>query len=105
MAAGDVSPESGDDEKPQSSTRSPQKPSKPESTADESEDDEDEDEEEEEEEEEEEPRLKYATLTKSVSPLYRNGDATSTFLVAGDKMASRAHRLRRPSPSSDTRAL
>jgi hypothetical protein len=99
MAAGDVSPESGDDEKPQSSTRSPQKLSKPESTADESEDDEDED------EEEEEPRLKYATLTKSVSPLYRNGDATSTFLVAGDKMASRAHRLRRPSPSSDTRAL
>ncbi|KAK5228425.1 Vacuolar protein sorting-associated protein 41 [Exophiala xenobiotica] len=72
MAAGDVSPESGDDEKPQSSTRSPQKLSKPESTADESEDDEDED------EEEEEPRLKYATLTKSVSPLYRNGDATTS---------------------------
>ncbi len=99
MAAGDGSPESGDDEKPQSETRSPQKPSKPESTADESEDDEDED------EEEEEPRLKYATLTKNVSPIYRNGDATSTFLVAGDKMASRAHRLRRPRAFSDTRAL
>ena len=99
MAAGDGSPESGDDGKPQSETRPPQKPLKPESTADESEDDEDED------EEEEEPRLKYATLTKNVSPIYRNGDATSTFLVAGDKMASRAHRLRRPSPSSDTRAL
>ena len=40
----------------------------------------------EEEEEEEEPRLKYASLTKHLKPVYRNGDATSTFLVAGDKM-------------------
>lgn len=39
-----------------------------------------------EDEEEEEPRLKYATLTKTVSSLYRNGDASSCFLVAGDKM-------------------
>ena len=45
-----------------------------------------EDEEEEEEEEDEEPKLKYAPLTKSQAPIYRNGDATSAFLVAGDKM-------------------
>lgn len=43
-------------------------------------------EEEDEEEEEEEPRLEYASLTKSLGPVYRNGDATSAFLVAGDKM-------------------
>lgn len=41
-----------------------------------------------EEEEDEEPRLKYASLTKHLKPLYRNGDATSAFLVAGDKMVS-----------------
>lgn len=34
----------------------------------------------------EEPRLKYAYLTKHLGSVYRNGDATSTFLVAGDKM-------------------
>ena len=43
-------------------------------------------EEEEEEEEEEEPRLKYESLTKYLKPIYSGGDATSTFLVAGDKM-------------------
>ena len=42
--------------------------------------------EDEEEEEEEEPRLKYAPLTKHLASLYRNGDASSAFLVAGDKM-------------------
>jgi vacuolar protein sorting-associated protein 41 len=45
----------------------------------------------EEEDEEEEPRLKYATLTKSVSSLYRNGDASSAVLVAGDKMIVGTH--------------
>lgn len=40
----------------------------------------------EEEEEEEEPRMKYAPLTKHLKAVYRNGDATSAFLVAGDKM-------------------
>ena len=39
-----------------------------------------------EEEEDEEPRLKYASLTKHLKSVYRNGDATSTSLVAGDKM-------------------
>lgn len=42
-----------------------------------------------EEEEDEEPRLKYASLTAHLKPVYRNGDATSTFLVAGDKMVGR----------------
>lgn len=53
------------------------------------EDDEEEDEEgddEDDDEEDEEPRLKYARLTQSLSGLYRNGDATSAFLVGGDKM-------------------
>jgi hypothetical protein len=36
--------------------------------------------------EDEEPKLKYNRLTSSLLPLYRNGDATSTFVVAGDKM-------------------
>lgn len=43
-------------------------------------------EEEEDEEEDDEPKLKYARLTSSLGPVYRNGDATSAFLVAGDKM-------------------
>lgn len=43
-------------------------------------------EEEGEEDEEDEPRLNYTSLTKYLRPLYRNGDATSAFLVAGDKM-------------------
>jgi hypothetical protein len=33
-----------------------------------------------------EPKLKYTRLTSSLGPVYRNGDATSTFMVAGDKM-------------------
>ena len=52
----------------------------------EEEDDNDGDDEEEEEDEEDEPRLNYTSLTKYLRPLYRNGDATSAFLVAGDKM-------------------
>lgn len=42
----------------------------------------------EDDDEEEEPRLKYASLTKHLKQVYRNGDATSAFLVAGDKMVS-----------------
>ncbi|KAL9134067.1 MAG: hypothetical protein Q9175_004754 [Cornicularia normoerica] len=44
-----------------------------------------------EEEEDEEPRLKYAPLTEHLNPVYRNGDATSAFLVAGDKMIIGTH--------------
>ena len=47
------------------------------------------DEEEDEDEEDEEPLLKYATLTKQLGSIYRNGDATSVFLVAGDKMVKK----------------
>ncbi|KAJ5104095.1 hypothetical protein N7532_004624 [Penicillium argentinense] len=47
--------------------------------------------EEESDEEDEEPRLKYAYLTKHLGSVYRNGDATSTFLVAGDKMIVGTH--------------
>ena len=50
---------------------------------------------EDEEDEEEEPRLKYAPLTKHLPALYRNGDASSSFLVAGDKMVGIAF----PEPS------
>jgi hemin uptake protein HemP len=53
--------------------------------------DEDDTEEEEEEDEDEEPRLKYARLTPHLGAVYRNGDATSSFLVAGDKKIVGSH--------------
>ncbi|KIW69609.1 hypothetical protein, variant [Phialophora macrospora] len=86
MAAGDGSPEPGERDELQSPTKRLPKPSRPEPAADESGDDESE-----EEEEEEEPRLKYATLTRNVTTIYRNGDATSAFHVAGDKMIVGTH--------------
>lgn len=46
----------------------------------------DSDEDDDEEEAEEEPKLKYSRLTTNLGPVYRNGDATSAFMVAGDKM-------------------
>ncbi|TVY81948.1 Vacuolar protein sorting-associated protein 41-like protein [Lachnellula suecica] len=52
---------------------------------------EEEDEEDDDEGEEEEPKLKYARLTSHLGPVYRNGDATSAFLVAGDKMFIGTH--------------
>lgn len=52
----------------------------------EEEEEEEEDEEDEDDEDDEEPRLKYARLTQHLGGVYRNGDATSAFLVAGDKM-------------------
>ncbi|KAI1258719.1 hypothetical protein F5Y18DRAFT_412230 [Xylariaceae sp. FL1019] len=58
---------------------------------DEVEDGEDDDDDEE-EDEEEEPRLKYARLTQHLGPVYRNGDSTSAFLVAGDKMIMGTHK-------------
>lgn len=51
------------------------------------EDDSDEDE----DEDDEEPKLKYARLTSQLLSVYRNGDATSAFLVAGDKMVRKAN--------------
>lgn len=52
----------------------------------ESEEDDDDEDSDEEDDEDDEPRLKYARLTQHLGPVYRNGDATSSFLVAGDKM-------------------
>lgn len=49
-------------------------------------DEEDEENESEDDNDDEEPQLKYAYLTKHLGSLYRNGDATSAFLTAGDKM-------------------
>ena len=40
----------------------------------------------EDEEDDDEPHLKYAHLTKHLCAVYRNGDATSSFLAAADKM-------------------
>lgn len=42
--------------------------------------------EEDEDEEDDEPKLKYNRFTGSLGSLYRNGDATSSFLMSGDKM-------------------
>lgn len=52
--------------------------------------------EEEEEEEEEEPQLKYASLTKAQGTLYKNADAVSALLVAGDKMVGSRSSKGRP---------
>lgn len=56
------------------------------SNSDDEEEEEEAEEEDESDDEDEEPRLKYAYLTKHLGSVYRNGDATSSFLVAGDKM-------------------
>ncbi|KAG9241275.1 vacuolar assembly protein-like protein [Calycina marina] len=56
------------------------------SSTEEGEDDGDED-----EDEDDEPKLKYARLTGQLGAVYRNGDATSAFLVAGDKMIIGTH--------------
>lgn len=87
MAAGDGSDEPAEKGQSTRASASPSDRLQPPSVRDDSED-EDEDDDEDNEEEEEEPRLKYANLTRNLSPLYRNGDATSAFLVAADKMAS-----------------
>jgi hypothetical protein len=43
------------------------------------------------EEDEDEPHLKYDKLTGALVSVYRNGDATSSLLVAGDKMILGTH--------------
>lgn len=52
--------------------------------------DEDNEDEDEEEDEEDEPKLKYTRLTGNLASVYRGGDATSAFMVAGDKMVRSA---------------
>ena len=54
----------------------------------------DSDHEEDEDEEDEEPRLEYTSVTRKLTSVYRNGDATSAFLVAGDKMVRSRSKLR-----------
>jgi vacuolar protein sorting-associated protein 41 len=49
--------------------------------------------EEEDDEDDDEPKLKYARLTSQLGSVYRNGDAMSAFLVAGDKMVGLGHHL------------
>ncbi|KAH0565528.1 hypothetical protein GP486_001082 [Trichoglossum hirsutum] len=49
------------------------------------------DEDDDEEEDDDEPRLKYVRLTGHLGGVYRNGDATSTFTVAGDRMIIGTH--------------
>lgn len=55
------------------------------------EDDDDDEEDEDEDDDDDEPKLKYARLTPHLSSVYRNGDMTSSFLVAGDKMITATH--------------
>lgn len=57
----------------------------------EEEEEEDEDDDDDDEEEEEEPQLKSTRLTQHLGAVYRNGDATSACLVAGDKMIIGTH--------------
>jgi hypothetical protein len=61
-----------------------------EADSEEEEDDDDEEDDDEEDDEDEEPRFKYSRLTEDLGSCYRNGDATSSFLVAGDKMVCNA---------------
>lgn len=54
------------------------------------------------EEADEEPKLKYTRITSSLAPVYRNGDAASTFMVAGDKMVWRKLPGSEPCPVAST---
>lgn len=102
MAEGEGSKEPETDDNV-SATNGPSSPKKAKSpTTDDTENEEEEDE----DEDEEEPRLKYASLTQNLTSLYRNGDASSAFLVVGDKMVGSPskqvwrigkHTYRRPS--------
>lgn len=75
---------------------------------DDEQEDEDEDDEEDEEDADEEPRLKYTRLTQHLNAVYRNADATSSFLVSGDKQVYRPTRttlLQLADPSRRSSAL
>jgi hypothetical protein len=71
-------------------TAKQQPPSTPTKAAPASVEDEDEDESDSEDEDNDgqndEPKLKYTRLTPSLGAVYRSGDSTSSFMVAGDKM-------------------
>lgn len=61
-------------------------------------DDQEDEDEDDDDDADDEPKLKYSRLTSSLGPVYRNGDATSSFLVAGDKMVWSHSRSRRLPP-------
>ena len=84
------------DELQATGSRQSDQPRRDENAADESDRDaaatqEEEAETEDDEDEDEEPILKYAKLTGNQAGVYRNGDSTSTFMVAGDKMVVGTH--------------
>jgi hypothetical protein len=54
-------------------------------------DEESDSEDEENDEQNDEPKLKYTRLTASLGAVYRSGDSTSSFMVAGDKMVCCSH--------------
>ena len=95
MTDGDglTGPDDEEPSQPPPQEDAPQHPAVPEDDKDDDDkdgaaDDNKEDESGDEDEEEEEPRLKYATLTKNTSSIYRSGDALSSCFVAGDKLVS-----------------
>jgi vacuolar protein sorting-associated protein 41 len=55
-------------------------------TLEQDEEEEEDDEEDDDDDTDDEPKLKYTRLTENLGSVYRNGDATSAFMVAGDKM-------------------
>ncbi|KAK5995571.1 S53-like protein [Cladobotryum mycophilum] len=62
-----------------------------ESEGDDEESEEEDEEDEDDDEEDDEPQLKSTRLTQHLGAVYRNGDATSASLVAGDKMIIGTH--------------
>ncbi|OCL14860.1 hypothetical protein AOQ84DRAFT_308186, partial [Glonium stellatum] len=48
-------------------------------------------EEEEDDDSDDEPKLKHKRLTENLNTVYRNGDSTSSFMLAGDKMIMGTH--------------
>ncbi|KAL8289491.1 hypothetical protein RB597_001206 [Gaeumannomyces tritici] len=80
------------DAKPEEAVESTEEDDEDDDVEEEGDDDDDEDDDDEDDDEEpEEPRLKYTRLTQHLGAVYKNGDATSSFLVAGDKMIVGTH--------------
>ncbi|KAF2122103.1 vacuolar assembly protein-like protein [Lophiotrema nucula] len=80
-----------DDVEPNATAREERRRDQPASNGKEAAAPDSEEEEDDEDDADEEPKLKYSRLTSSLGPVYRNGDSTSTFMVAGDKMIMGTH--------------
>jgi hypothetical protein len=76
--------------------KAPTTPSRPRAASVDTDDEEEEDD----EGQDEEPKLKYSRLTGSLGAVYRAGDSSSAFLVAGDKMVWNISSLRRKASGS-----